>query len=293
VIRSCPGVGRGRLMKAVRRMLVPRDFRLSPQALGGLPRGAVGRHLPRPRAGAPRREARPTRPAPQGPRRVDDRLGGQAGSPGDPIACGPFGYLGQLGYGIGRGCIDGLEVLFAVGCGRFRVRLGVVHALVPGDGRLARIGRGGREPLAGVVLLGVSCFRTGCCQVRLRGAVRRTIGPRAQEPARWRRHPGPPVRPVRAVRRLGIRRHDVGFRACGRGGDQARRHRPGWHRAVRPDRGSGARMLRFFGRSGRLMTIPTRVITFRVHHRPQFNPISDEMSQSSPIPTNSCGSSRV
>ena len=281
------------LMKAVRRMLVPRDFRLCPQALGGLPRGAGGRHPPRPRAGAPRWEARTTRPAPQGPRWVDDRLGGQDGSPGGPVACGPFRYLGQLGRGIGRGGTDGLTVLFAVGHGRFRVRLGLVHALVPGDGRLARIGCGGCEPLAGVVLLGVSCFRAGCGQVRLREAVRRTVGPRVQEPARRRRHPGPPVRTVRAVRRLGIRRHNVGFLACGRGDDQARRHRPGWHHAVRPDRGSGARMLRFIGRSGRLMTILTRVITFRVHHRPQFNPISGEMSQSSPIPTDSCGSSRV
>ena len=64
---------------------------------------------------------------------------------------------GGLGYGAG-----GLAERFAGRRGRYRVRRGVVHALVPRDGRLARFGRGRREPLAGDVFFRFS-FASAVC----------------------------------------------------------------------------------------------------------------------------------
>ena len=206
-----------------------------------------------------------------------------------PAGADPFSLLALLAafallaaVRVGRGvrvACGGRDGLFAGRGGWF----GVVHALVPGDGRLTRFGRGRREPLAGDAF-----FRVGGLR-----AVRRAAGRGAQEPARRRGHAG---QVIVVARRLGLRWRDIGplsNRGCGLRRDQAGRHRPGRRDLVRPGPARGARMLRFFGRSGFLMTILTRSITFCAHHKPQFSHFSDEMSRSSPFPTDSYGSSRA
>ena len=121
-----PGPGGYGWRASVRRALVPGDLRLIPQALQGLPRGQVGRHLPRPRAGAPRRQARAAGPAPQRTGRADHRLGGQDGSPGGAGAAGadPFPLLAPLPLLAGPGPGDGVVAADRDALGMRRGRVG-------------------------------------------------------------------------------------------------------------------------------------------------------------------------
>ena len=296
-LRAGPGVGgatrRGRvwLIRVIRRMLLPGDLRLVPEALRRLPRGSVGRHLPRPRTGALGRQARAARPAPQGPGRADYRFGGQDGAPGGTGARRRWSVAVARRGPVTRGERSGLFAeLFTFASSR--ERSGVVRSVGPGDGGLARFGGGGGEPLARDAVLGVLPlrlpFRAGGWLLR---AALRDIGRRAQEPACRSCYP----RPVIVVGEPGVRRRasrlrvrrdvrfrvrgdvrfrvrgDVRFRVRGLGGNQAGRHRPGRNHTIWPEPVRGARTLRFFGRPRRLMTILTRPVTFCAHRRPQFS----------------------
>ena len=98
-----------------------------------------------------------------------------------------------------------------------------------------------------------------------------------------------PLAGIRLVRGPVLVTRLVTVRNSGRpplGRDQARRRRPPRGEVLRPVPAVPGRTLRFFGWNRLLITILTRPVALSVHRRPQFSQISDEMSRSSPIPTN-------
>ena len=116
----------------------------------------------------------------------------------------------------------------------------------------------------------------------------------AQEPSRGRRHAGPGIvvsgrlggLPVGGWRlglgRLGLARRGwlrgiVGLRLARARNHQAWRHGPGGNQIFRIIPAEQACTLPLLLRRGIMLTIPTRLVTFCTHHRPQSRHISGKM----------------
>ena len=219
-----------------------------------------------PRLGRTQRPGRPLRRQRRGPGSV--RLAARRGHRGAGHAGGRgAGHAG----GRGAGCAGGR----GAGCAGGR----------PG------------EPLAGKVSLGVLGGNA------LRAGARRWLGG-PQEPSRGGRHAGPGTvvngwlaagllfgGQLRGVYRRGLGgllRGGLRGRICGGPGfgdviglrlararnHQARRHGPGGHEIFRIIPAEQACLLPIFLRRGTQITIPTRLVTFCIHHRPQSRHIS-------------------
>ncbi len=151
-----------------------------------------------------------------------------------------------------------------------------------------RVRNGLSEPLAGQVILGVlagSAFWAGGRR-RLRCLLRCLLAC-LQEPSRGGCHAGPGIvvsgglaagllvrGGLRGGHRGGLRGGPgflgiIGLRLAWARNHQARWHGPGGHEIFRVIPAEQACTLPFFLRRGTWMTIPTRLVTLCIHHRPQ------------------------